>query len=548
MAQRETQSQAGRGAKRKTGPSGAPPPKKAQTPSAALGRAPPEGDTETSLTPVAPVVEQAVATRVLEADSLEEYLIGQEVPMPKAVPEPTLPTGQEDIALPSMGGFLAELRGRVPKGGKRGTVVPTPIPRRSAEKWKPVLGKPTIPTATAASVLMPQQKTTGGEMQSSSDPVPVETVVEMPAPLVEIPTAETASTGLEVQLPGADEPSLPDSTRVTTEGTDSVVAGVTGSTSVEVMAAVVHQEDLAALSPIQSEEGPGAETQPEAMETGPNEEPVAAVSGQSTQQELSDILPERGVLGEETVQTPVETAAEAIQTGGDPDPNEGQEEEAEGDHESSNIPSVPETLPSQQGESSEGEGGDSSDGQEEQDSERVAREESSEDEEPQEESGQGASEGESSPSDGEDETARQEDEPPGSDNDKPGQDEPPTMRERGEDDTPGGSELEQEEDRQTAGGEPGENQPLEVEEPAEEENQQVEAEDQRRQEEGDAPGQLDQAAGRPAQGVPQLQIRLVTRQAQARMRGLQYTGPCLLANQVYPSGKSSADIPENIKN
>ena len=73
-----------------------------------------------------------------------------------------------------------------------------------------------------------------------------------------------------------------------------------------------------------------------------------------------------------------------------------------------------------------------------------------------------------------------------------------------------------------------------MEEPAEEENQQVEAEDQRRQEEGDAPGQLDQAAGRPAQGVPQLQIRLVTRQAQARMRGLQYTGPCLLANQVYP--------------
>ena len=135
---------------------------------------------------------------------------------------------------------------------------------------------------------------------------------------------------------------------------------------------------------------------------------------------------------------------------------------------------------------------------------------------------------------GEDETARQEDKPPGGDNGNLGQDEPPTTGERGKDDTPGGGEPEQEENRQAAGGEPGEDQPLEVEAPAEEENQQVEAADQRRQGEGDAQGQLDQAGGRPAQGVPQLQIRLVTRQAQARMRGLQYTGPCLLANQVYP--------------
>ena len=214
------------------------------------------------------MVEQAVTTRVLEASSLEEYLIGQEVSMPKAVPEPTLPTGQEDIALPSMGGFLAELRGRVPKGGKRGTVVPMPIPRRSAGKWKLVLGKPTIPTATAASMLMPQQKTTEEEAQSSSDPVPMEAVVETPAPLVETPTAEIASKRMEVQLPGADEPSLLDSTRVMMEGTDPVVAEVTGSTSVEVTAAVIHQEDTAATLPTQSEEGPGAETQPEAMETG----------------------------------------------------------------------------------------------------------------------------------------------------------------------------------------------------------------------------------------------------------------------------------------
>ena len=161
-------------------------------------------------------------------------------------------------------------------------------------------------------------------------------------------------------------------------------------------AAVIHQEDTAATLPTQSEEGPGAEIQPEAMETGPIEEPVAVLSEPSIWQDLSDIFPERGVPGEESVQTPVETAAEVIQAGGDPDLSEGQEEEAEDDHEGSNVPSVPETLSSQPEESSEGGDGDSSDGREEQDSEQVAGEESSDDEEPQGESGQGASEGESS--------------------------------------------------------------------------------------------------------------------------------------------------------
>ena len=171
-------------------------------------------------------------------------------------------------------------------------------------------------------MLMPQQKTTEEEAQSSSDPVPMETVVEAPAPLVEVPMAEIASKGTKVQLPGADEPSLPDSTRVTTERTDPVVAEVTGATPVEVTVAVIHQEDMAAMLPTQSEEGPGAEIQPEAMETGPIEEPVAVLSEPSIRQELSDIFPERGVPGEESVQTPVETAAEVIQAGGDPDPSE----------------------------------------------------------------------------------------------------------------------------------------------------------------------------------------------------------------------------------
>ena len=125
--------------------------------------------------------------------------------MPKAVPKPSLTTGQEDTALASVGGFLAELRGRVPKGGQRGTAVPTPIPRRSAGKWKPVLGKPTIPTATAASMLMPQQKTMEEEVQSSSGPVLMEAVVETPALQVQrSQQLRQFRAGLEVQLPGAD--------------------------------------------------------------------------------------------------------------------------------------------------------------------------------------------------------------------------------------------------------------------------------------------------------------------------------------------------------
>ena len=147
MAQRETQARVAQGTKRKTRPSEAPPPKKTWKSSAALGRAPSEEGAGTSSTPMTTVLGQTVAPKVLEADQLEDYLVGRKVQTPKAMPALPPTTGQEDVALTIMGGFLDELRGRVPKGGQRGTVVSTPIPRRSADKWKPVLGKPTVPTA-----------------------------------------------------------------------------------------------------------------------------------------------------------------------------------------------------------------------------------------------------------------------------------------------------------------------------------------------------------------------------------------------------------------
>ena len=184
------------------------------------------------------MIGQPVTPQVLEAEQLEDYLVGREVQTPKAVPEPPLTTGQEDVALATVGGFLAELRGRVPKGGQRGTVVSTPIPRRSTDKWKPVLGKPTVPTATAASMLIPQEKAVEEEVRSSVDPVPMETVTETLVPRVEATVTEAVSTGPEIPPQGIAEPSLPDSARVTTEETETVVAWVTDSTSVEVTVAV----------------------------------------------------------------------------------------------------------------------------------------------------------------------------------------------------------------------------------------------------------------------------------------------------------------------
>ena len=49
-----------------------------------------------------------------------------------------------------------------------------------------------------------------------------------------------------------------------------------------------------------------------------------------------------------------------------------------------------------------------------------------------------------------------------------------------------------------------------------------------------AQDQRGPVGGRPAHGAPTPPIRIMTRQEQARMRGLQYSGPCLLAEQTYP--------------
>ena len=67
-------------------------------------------------------------------------------------------------------------------------------------------------------------------------------------------------------------------------------------------------------------------------------------------------------------------------------------------------------------------------------------------------------------------------------------------------------------------------------------------EDAEQQEAGAVQGQLGPVGGRPAHGAPTLPIRIMTRQEQARMQGSQYSGPCLLAGQMYPRVNLSIDF------
>ena len=69
---------------------------------------------------------------------------------------------------------------------------------------------------------------------------------------------------------------------------------------------------------------------------------------------------------------------------------------------------------------------------------------------------------------------------------------------------------------------------------AESEDEGVRPEEPEQQEARPAQDQRGPVGGRPAHGAPTIPIRIMTRQEQARMRGPQYSGPCLLAGQTYP--------------
>ena len=183
MAKHETQSKAEKGTKWKKGSAVEPLPKKARTLSAALGKAPPELGTETAPAIQVSTPGEASAAMALGASSLENYLIGADLLTQGTTPmvEQAQPlTSQTNITGLGMGGFLTELKGMLPKGGPKRAPNLTPVPQRPGSKWKPVLGKPTPSTATAASVLVPQQKVGGTGAEPITSTIQMETSVDMP--------------------------------------------------------------------------------------------------------------------------------------------------------------------------------------------------------------------------------------------------------------------------------------------------------------------------------------------------------------------------------
>ena len=177
MAKQEAQSKAGKGAKRKGESAVGPQAKKAHTPSAALGRAPPEPETETLADIQVTVSEGAGLMATLGASSLEDYLTGKDIQTTEtmsAAEQRPQPGKGTDTAVTGMGGFLKDLKGMIPKAKPKRTPVQTPIPRRPGGKWIPVLGKPAPSKATVASLLVPQPGTGGAAEEPSQAQHPPE--------------------------------------------------------------------------------------------------------------------------------------------------------------------------------------------------------------------------------------------------------------------------------------------------------------------------------------------------------------------------------------
>ena len=364
----ETQS---KGTKRKRGPTAEPPPKKAQMPSAALGKAPPELGMETPPVASVPVSGEASAAIALGASSLEDYLTGRDLPASETIPielseqPPTSRLGTEGMG---MGGFLEELRGMLSKSGQKKALIPMPVPRRSSGKWKPMLGKPTISTATAASMLVPQQRAPETSVQPGLDPVPMEVVVDTPRPQEGPSAPVSVPTGLDVRPAEPTDPPIPDNTQVAAEVMEDVAVRVAGSVQPEAIVVVVHQEVVMISLPTPSREDAVITTPTVALETSPLESCTEVETGLSSQQEPLVTQDVGGVSTEGTESTQERAALAMLQTTGGFDPYGGQTEEVVDDREANNIPSAPESFDSGQVDSGGDRDGTSSDNWERQDS------------------------------------------------------------------------------------------------------------------------------------------------------------------------------------
>ena len=139
------------------------------------------------------------------------------------------PTSQVNLTGMGMGGFLAELKGMLLKGGPKKASIPTPVPRRFADKWRPVLGKPTVSAATAASVLIHQQKARETGTQPISSTVLAETGVDTPGQLEGPSASASTPVGPDVQPVKQVDPDASDSTQVAMEANEDMATGVVES-------------------------------------------------------------------------------------------------------------------------------------------------------------------------------------------------------------------------------------------------------------------------------------------------------------------------------
>ena len=337
MAQRKAQSKAGKEAKQKGGPTMEPPPKRTRMPTATLSKAP--SDSETGTVPATQVSTpgETGAVMALGASSLEDYLTGRDTQTPgttATVGQVPNPSSGTNPAVQSMGGFLADLKGMLPKARPKKAPVPTPIPRRSGGKWIPVLGKPAPSVATAASLLVPQQTMGGTSRESAQGTAPTRTDQSaqpgLEGPSVAVPASVTSG----VQQAEPVLPDAPDSTQVPVGATEDTIAGDVEVARTEETTEVVQQETSAA--PVASSGG-GNTTTPE---VGPDQCPTVTDTASEPHQELLAEGEEGNVPAEMTGPMQEDAPVTLLQTTAGLDPYGGQREEPDLTQEARGDPST----------------------------------------------------------------------------------------------------------------------------------------------------------------------------------------------------------------
>ena len=380
---------------------------------------------------------------------------------------------------------------------------------------------------TAASVLVSQQKTAGVGIESTRSTAPSRADEDTPSWLEGTPVAVPAPVTLEVHQTEPVVPGAPDSAQVPAEAVEDIATENVETARTEVTTEVVHQE---------TQEAPVAGSSGENMgtpEAGPIQHPTEIDTAPEPHQEPLAVRDEENVPAEMTGPVQEEVPVMLLQTTAGLDPYAGQQEGPNENREASNVSPTPAeggpgreesatvgglpSVGSLERQGTEGEDTPIEAGTPHEGSIRGSTRDST----PEEEEADESQDLESEPSGGDDPDQEREGSPDGeasrdSDGqtgDKSGGSE--NISNNGDDQ---GNDQRREGDNTEAGAEDEEARP---ENPEQQEARAAQ----------DQPGPV---GGRPVHRAPTLPIRIMTRQEQARMWGLQYTGPCLLAGQTYP--------------